>query len=192
MRLNFTAKDIGHSDLVDDTTNQLQYTVRTNVDGKMKTIRRPTKEPPSDGPDHRGLFIARFHLHVITSDKVELQEDEQLKVREWMQEEGNKRTFTAGSGKKYAWSSRQHGDAILQDENDKQVAYLYDRSSGLFGGEERSRAALEVDDNVKDILDDIVVSCLYFKLAGQHTGIFGTSMGNGLANAIAYGTPLSF
>lgn len=127
MHLNFTDKNYGTTDLLDDANGQLRYTIRSSVDGKMNTVRRPAQE---SSPDARGLFIARIHRHAITSDKVELQEGERSKAKEWMQEEGHgyakctfedwggynvlfRRTFTTRSGRKYTWLSRQHGDAAV-------------------------------------------------------------------------------
>ena len=66
MHLNFTAKDIGHSDLVDEATGDVKYTIRTNIDGKLKTIRKPTKESTSDsGNVTQGIFVARTNLQAI-------------------------------------------------------------------------------------------------------------------------------
>ena len=89
MFLNFTAKDIGHSDLVDEATGEVKYTIRTNIDGKLKTIRKPTKESTSDrGNVTQGIFVARFHLLTVMSDKIELQEGTEVDVKQWMQTEG--------------------------------------------------------------------------------------------------------
>lgn len=63
----------------------------------------------------------------------------------------------------------------LLDETGHEVAYLHDRSSGLFGGEKCARASLEVNDDAKDILDDAVVSCIYLRLLGQRAGVPGMS-----------------
>lgn len=76
----------------------------------------------------------------------------------------------------YTWLTLLHYQ--LQEADGKQVAYLHDRSSSLFGGEKRKRASLEVDDDVIDSLDDFVVSCLYFKLLDQRIGVLGTSLGD--------------
>lgn len=86
MRLNFTGKDVGDREFVDEATGQVHYTIRSNIDGKMKTVRRPAQDL---SPNARGPFVSRFHLHFILSNKVELREGEQLKGKEWMQEEGN-------------------------------------------------------------------------------------------------------
>lgn len=52
----------------------------------------------------------------------------------------------------------------LHEQDGKQVACLH-------SGEKHVRASLEVDDKVTDILDDIVMSCLYFALLKSRTGI---------------------
>lgn len=87
MRLNFTTKDLGDIDLVDDALSQLRYTVRSSADGKTKTVRRPAQELHE--PDPRGIFIARFYFHTIGSDKILLKDGEYLNAKEWMQDEGN-------------------------------------------------------------------------------------------------------
>ena len=132
MRLNFTAKDIGHSDLVDEDTGEVKYTIRTNIDGKLKTIRKPTKESTSDrGNVTQGIFVARFHLHTVMPDKIELQEGTEVDVKQWMQTEDKEYVcctlhrgvrcsrvlirivFASQSGQKYSWSPQPHGDAAV-------------------------------------------------------------------------------
>ncbi|VDB82717.1 unnamed protein product [Peniophora sp. CBMAI 1063] len=189
MRLNLTAKDIGHTDLVDEATGDVQYTIRTNIDGKMKTVRRPLQEP---APDHApGPLVGRFHLHTVTADTMERREGEQIHVKDWMHDENKESAYTSQSGKKYAWSMQKDGDAILHDESGQQVAYLYERSSSLFNKEKRERACLEVSDDMMADFDDIVLSCLYLKIRGQHAGVFGTSLSHKLAVAMSSGTGLS-